>query len=219
MELRAPLGYGGCSTEAHLSARGVRKQETGSVPARHLPGNAEMRSARTTVLQTLLFLSRARLTGPMKGQAGVGPRMGAGHPCFLNMLPPGRGQELITRLICVASLETRNILGKNKTKKKKINTGSKQEPEAFPRHQGRVRALSWGQASILPKINVVGDEFSNVGTTQLTSKSLSALHRLCLAHPSTGLLSPQPLTGLSTVRQGSVALFSPQTTLHICLMG
>lgn len=131
MKLRAPLGYGGCSTEAHLiSARGVRKQETGSVPARHLSGNAEMRSARTMVLQTLLFLSRARLTSPMEGQAGVG----AGHSCFLNMLPPGRGQELITRLICVASLDTRNILGKNKTKK--INTGSEQEPEAFSKASG-----------------------------------------------------------------------------------
>lgn len=84
MELRAPLGYGGCSTEAHhISARGVRKQEMGSTPAHHLSGNAEMRSARTTVLQTLLFLSRARLTGPMDGQAGVEPRMGAGHLAFL----------------------------------------------------------------------------------------------------------------------------------------
>lgn len=58
------------------------------------------------------------------GWAGwCGAEDGGWAPCFLDMLPPGRGQELITRLICVASLETRNILGKNKTKK--INTGNK----------------------------------------------------------------------------------------------
>lgn len=38
--------------------------------------NVEMTSSRTTILGTLLFLSRATLTGPMEGQAGVGLRMG-----------------------------------------------------------------------------------------------------------------------------------------------